>query len=390
MIPITTSLKPKSIPYANYMLIALNVVVFLLSYNVFNKPRVFDRETGRMVEETLRLWAQQFMLTPDRPFIWQYVTYAFLHGSWMHIIGNMYFLYMFGNNVNDRLGNVGYLCFYFAGAVFSAIGHTLFNANPVLGASGAVAAVTGAYLVLFPNTLITVAYMFFYIFDTLEIRALYFIAFKLIVWDNIFEPKFSPQAIAYGAHLAGYGFGIICILFLLIIRLIDAGHDSLWALLQRWARRHIFGNAVDSQLEKSIPVDTQNNPPTEQEFTETAHLREQVTAALASKNTSQAAKLYKKLLEFDPKQTLPQQNQLDVANNLMSESQWEWAAKAYENYLAQYGQSGIEQVQLMLGLLYTRYINKPDRAEELLGLAMKKLTQPGQIRMCEDLLKELS
>jgi membrane associated rhomboid family serine protease len=393
MIPIKTSLKPRSIPYANYLLIAINIVIFLLSSYLFEKPKVFDRESGRVVIETLRPWAQQFMLTPDHLFIWQFISYAFLHSGWMHIIGNMYFLYMFGNNVNDRLGNVGYLCFYFAGAAFSAIGHVLFNINPVLGASGAVAAVTGAYLVLFPNTLITVAYMFFYVWDTIEIRAVFFIALKLIFWDNIFEPKFSPQGIAYGAHLAGYSFGILCILILLAVRLIDAGHDSLWALLRQWNRRRIFHDVVSDdnnpELKTSISGDIPNDAAAGQEFPETAPLREQVIAALVSKNTSEAANLYKKLLELDPRQTLPRQNQLDLANTLMSDNQWDWAAKAYENYLAQYGQSGAEQVQLMLGLLYTRYIHKPDRAEELLRKAKEKLTQPGQIRMCEDLLEEL-
>ena len=62
----------------------------------------------------------------------------------MHILGNMYFLYLFGNNVNDKLGNVGYTAFYLAGAIFSGIGHCLLSTSPVLGASGAVAAVTGA------------------------------------------------------------------------------------------------------------------------------------------------------------------------------------------------------------------------------------------------------
>lgn len=383
MIPISTSLKPRSVPYANYMLIALNILVFALSYRPHQV--IFEGQRGL---EPLAVWAQQFMLTPDRPFIWQFITYAFLHGSWMHIIGNMYFLYLFGNNVNDRLGNVGYLCFYLAGAVFSAVGHILFSSTPVLGASGAVAAVTGAYLVLFPNTLITVAYVFFYIWDTLEIRALYFIALKLIFWDNYLQPKFSPQSIAYGAHLAGYAFGIACILILLAVRLIDTGRDSLWAIL----RRRVFGGVSDGPNplpEKSVSADVLDTPDP-QNLSEISGLREQILSALESRNLPQAAKLYKELLGLNPKLTMPQQNQLDLANTLMSDSQWDWAAKAYENYLAQYGQNGGEQVQLMLGLLYTRYIYKPDRAEELLRQALEKLTQPSQIRMCEDLLKELS
>jgi outer membrane protein assembly factor BamD (BamD/ComL family) len=127
------------------------------------------------------------------------------------------------------------------------------------------------------------------------------------------------------------------------------------------------------------------------EKSEIANLREKVSDALCRKNTPEAAKLYKLLLDADPKQTMPRQNQLDLANALMSDSQWDWAARAYENYLAQYGQSEyVEQVQLMLGLLYTRYVPKLGRAEELLRRAREKLTQPGQIRMCEDLLLEIS
>ncbi len=143
----------------NYVLIAVNVLIFLVTYWPHR-----DLYTGS--EEALRPWVDQFMLTPVRPNLWQFVSYAFLHGGLMHIIGNMFFLYLFGNNVNDKLGHIGYLCFYLAGAVFSGVGHTLFNSSstiPTLGASGAIAAVTGAYLVLFPQTLITVLYWFYII-----------------------------------------------------------------------------------------------------------------------------------------------------------------------------------------------------------------------------------
>lgn len=395
MIPIKTSLRPRSTPYANYMLIAINVAIFLVSYNLFEKPRVYDRESGRMVEETLRQWAQQFMLTPTHPYIWQFVTYAFLHGSWMHIIGNMYFLYLFGNNVNDRLGNVGYLCLYLAGAVFSGIGHTLLHVNPVLGASGAVAAITGAYLVLFPKTLITVIYILFYIWDIIEIRALYFIAFKLIFWDNIIEPKFSSQAVAYDAHLAGYAFGIVAILILLAIRLIESDHDNLWAIVRQWNRRRAFRNVVSDNyspfeptLKKTVPSTIREDTP-DQASAEINEMRGQVIAAMVSKNTLEASKLYAELLKQDSGQTFSQKDQLDLANTLMSDGRWESAAKAYENYLAVY-QNNAEQVQLMLGLLYTRYILNPDRARQLLGKALEKLTQPNQIQMCKDLLAEMA
>ena len=84
MLPIRTSIRPIRTPYMNYSLIAVNVVLFFLTYK------------GR----DLMPWARMFMLTPIHPFLWQFITYAFLHGSLMHIFGNMYFLYIFGNNVS--------------------------------------------------------------------------------------------------------------------------------------------------------------------------------------------------------------------------------------------------------------------------------------------------
>jgi membrane associated rhomboid family serine protease len=391
MIPLRTSISPKHTPYANYLLIAANVIVFLLSYH---PNKVFSPEHGGYVLEPLRSWAQQFMLAPARPYIWQFVTYAFLHGSWMHIIGNLYFLYIFGNNVNDRLGNVGYLCFYFGGAVFSGLGHALISSNPVLGASGAVAAVTGAYLVLFPNTVITVLMMFFYFWDTIEIRALYFIAFKLIFWDNILEPRFSNQPVAYDAHLAGFLFGIVALLLLLAVRLLDSSQNDLLFLFRQWNRRRMYRDTVSDGYDPhgagrvarpvtATVIDTADPA--------VALCRERIAAAIAGKNITEAAQAYAKLLESSPEQTLGRQNQLDVANQLMSLGLWEAAAQAYENFLSHYASyEYLSQVQLMLGLLYTRYIKKTDRAGQLLNAARPRLSQPGQIRMCDDLLKELS
>jgi len=160
----------------------------------------------------------------------------------MHIIGNMFFLYLFGNNVNDKLGHIGYLCLYLAGAVFSGIGHTLLSSNPVLGASGAVATVTGAYLVLFPQTLITVFYWFFYFIDTLEISALYFIGFKLIFWDNVVERRIAN--VAHEAHLSGYAFGISAMLVMLAAGLIGSSRFDLWAMIKRWNQRRRYRDCM--------------------------------------------------------------------------------------------------------------------------------------------------
>ena len=125
LLPIRTSIRPRQTPYANYVLIALNVVFFLLTY----WPHTV-RLRGYVYQEPLRLWAQQLMLHPANAYLWQFITYAFLHGSVMHIVGNMYFLFLFGNNVNDRLGSVGYVCLYLAGGVFAKSYHpSIIDAN---------------------------------------------------------------------------------------------------------------------------------------------------------------------------------------------------------------------------------------------------------------------
>ena len=135
---------------------------------------------------------------------------------------------------------------YLAGAVLSGVGHTLVNLDsviPTLGASGAVAAVTGAYLVLFPQTLITVVYWFFFI-GTVEVPALWFIAFKMILFDNMIASFGST--VAYDAHLAGYAYGIGITLLLLATRLVNSSSFDLWAMIKHWNRRRLYRDAVAS------------------------------------------------------------------------------------------------------------------------------------------------
>src|SRR5690606_30503901 len=99
-----------------------------------------------------------YYLNPRAPELHQFLSYQFLHASWLHLLGNMLFLYVFGNSVEDRLGRAAYLLFYLAGGVMAGVGHAWLEAAPVLGASGAVAGVTGAFLALFPLSNITVVY----------------------------------------------------------------------------------------------------------------------------------------------------------------------------------------------------------------------------------------
>jgi membrane associated rhomboid family serine protease len=345
------------------------------------------------------------MLRPKHLHAWQFVSYAFLHATPMHIIGNMFFLYLFGNNVNAKLGAIGYICLYLTGAVFSAVGHivlgTLYGpsglAVPVLGASGAVAAVTGAYLVLFPQTLITVFYWLLFFIGTLEISALYFIGFKLIFWDNVLET--SLPNVAYDAHLSGYAFGILAMLGALAAGLVSGTSFDLWAMMKQWNRRRRYRDAVAGgydpfagrTMTKRIKVKEVKKTEAEKEQEEKVRqLRYEISSRIGERNLSAAAELYLELAGLDSKQILPRQYLLDIANQLASDGKHNQAAEAYERFLAHYNNyEYIEQVELMLGLLYSRYLDQPEAALKHLEAAAKRLTDAGQLKMCNDEIDKL-
>jgi len=388
-LPIRTNIRPGRTPYINYALIALNVIIFFLEYHV-------DPITGRLA---FRPWVAHFALIPNKPQWWNFVSYAFLHADYWHIIFNMFFLYLFGNNVNDRLGHFGYLCFYLAGAVFSGAGHMALHFSslvPTLGASGAVAAVTGAYLVLFPQTLITILYWFFFI-GTIEVPALYFIAFKMILIDNILAR--GRGNIAYDAHLAGYAFGLLALLGLLASGLITGSNFDLLAMIKRWNRRRQYRDAVSSGYDpftgqmnkKPIKVrEIKKTAAQKQQEQKIKELRNDISNRMLERNLSAAAEIYLELMKLDNNQILPRQHLLDIANQLASDNKAAEAVQAYEQFLARYSNyEYVEQVQLMLGILYSRYLDQSQQAVKHLQAAAEKLSDPGQLKMCQDELARL-
>ncbi|MCF7956147.1 MAG: rhomboid family intramembrane serine protease [Phycisphaerae bacterium] len=386
LLPIRTSIRPRQTPYANYALIAINIVIFLISY----WPHTVQI-AGRYQPEILRTWAQAFMLYPDSPDIWQFVTYAFLHGSLMHIFGNMFFLYLFGNAINDKLGNVGYLCFYLAGAVFSGLGHSLISSNPVLGASGAVAAVTGAFLVLYPKAIVTVVYWFFFI-GMWDLHAYLIIAIKMILIDNIL---YRGGNVAHEAHLAGYAFGIIVTFLLLAFKLLQGDHLDLWSMTKQWNRRRRFrevaNNAGPDQSRKWVNTKEVKSSAHNEKEEMINSLRAKISNLIYQKNLPEAANAYLDLTQIDIDHILPRQQQLDIANQLMSTGDWKQASKAYELFLTHYQNCQYsEQVELMLGVIYARYLQKPEKAVKYLKAARQKIIDPGQKSMCDDELDKLA
>ena len=391
-LPIGTDNQLSRRPTVNYALIAVNAAFFLL-------PGILQVLTPADAD-TVSRWEFALILKPQRPQLYQFISYAFLHSGWGHILGNMFFLYIFGNNVNDRLGNTGYLLLYLAGGIFSGIGHVMTSPHNVLGASGAVAAVTGAYMVLFPKTYVQILYIIIFI-GTTEVPAFYFILFKLIIWDNFFEPRlYGGGNVAYGAHIAGYIFGIGVPMAMLALKLLPHSPYDLWAVFQRWRRRRQYHSMVDhgsdpftgkTPSRKSVSARVVDSTGTSPQAEQISKLRNEIFQAAVASNLQTAADTYIRLLEIDGQHVMPQQQQLDIANKIMHIGKQQAAAQAYELFLKNYPQYPfLEQVQLMLGLIYARYLNQKDLARRHLQAALPKLDDPGQQQMCRDEIDRLN
>ncbi|MFA9478549.1 rhomboid family intramembrane serine protease [Phycisphaerales bacterium AB-hyl4] len=360
--PIRTDRRLKRTPWVNYTLIAVNVLIFVGGF----------QQMG------------QFWLWPGEPRLWQFITYQFLHVNLWHLLGNMVFLWVFGNSVEDRLGRVGYLCFYLAGGVMAGLGHAWTEPAPVLGASGAVAAVTGAYLVLFPLTNVTIVFWMIIIY-AFEVSGMVLILFRVITDVVFYFLDFGN--VAYVSHLAGYAFGFVVALGLLVGRVVPREPYDLLSFIEQRRRRSEFRRLTRSGYQpwegasggEGDRADAALTPEAKANQQQIFELRRDVTQALAVHDLPEAARLYRDLLGIESHQVLNEQPQLDVANQLMAEGRYATAAAAYELFLKHYpGYSHREQIQLILGLIYARYLHQPDRARELLSTAARRLSGSDQ------------
>ncbi len=160
------------------------------------------------------------------------VTSMFMHGGWLHIIGNMWFLFVFGDNVEDALGHGRYLLFYIGGGMVAALSHAVTQYSstvPTIGASGAIAAVLGAYLVWFPNSRVrTLVFLGFFITMS-ELPAVVFLGFWFIL--QFFQGTLSLAAadvggVAWFAHIGGFLFGVVVAWWLRSGRRVQPGRPS--------------------------------------------------------------------------------------------------------------------------------------------------------------------
>ena len=207
MLPIRDENRTHHVPIVNYVLIALNVIVF-----------IFELTAGANLDATINqiaLIPAQVTAGLDVGDIRAIFVSMFLHAGWSHLLGNMLYLWIFGDNVEDRLGHFGYLVFYLAGGVVAAFAHVALNPNsviPTVGASGAIAAVLGAYLVLFPHVkvLTFVPIGFFLRLTLLPASLLLGFWFVLQLFNGVLTIGLSDMGgTAFWAHIGGFVFGML-------------------------------------------------------------------------------------------------------------------------------------------------------------------------------------
>ncbi len=221
MIPIRDDIPSSRIPFVNTSLIVINVAVFLFELT--------------LSERQLRVFFYQFAVQPYEYFLYfsplnrgrvaltdlvvPLFTSMFLHGGWLHIIGNMLYLWIFGDNVEDRMGHVKYLVFYLLCGMLASGAHILSDPTshiPSLGASGAIAGVLGAYICLYPQARVLVLFPVLVLFFTAEVPAWLFLG----VWilqnfasgvATLGVETAQGGGTAWWAHIGGFVVGAILV-----------------------------------------------------------------------------------------------------------------------------------------------------------------------------------
>lgn len=209
MFPLYDTARSRRIPLVNWTLVILNGFVF------YHELTLNETELHRFILNWGLIPAQ---LALDSADSWlRILSSMFLHGGWFHIVSNMWILIVFGDNVEDRMGGARYLIFYLLSGACAALLQAFVypaSAVPMIGASGAIAGVLGAYLILFPRARIVSLVPIFFIFTLVEIPALIFLGFWFI--SQLFSGWLAlagadMSGVAWWAHIGGFMFGLVMV-----------------------------------------------------------------------------------------------------------------------------------------------------------------------------------
>ncbi len=204
MIPLRALLARQSAPVMTLLIIALNVFFFL---NEMARPMYLRDQ-----------FIEHYALIPDQLRLSTFITSMFLHGGWLHLIGNMWFLWVFGSHIEDAMGSAKFAVFYLISGIASATVQFATNLGspvPTIGASGAIAGVMGAFLILYPRVRVVTLIFIVVFVTTVDIPAafmlLYWFAIQLLSGITTVSNVSQAQGIAWFAHVGGFLAGILLV-----------------------------------------------------------------------------------------------------------------------------------------------------------------------------------
>jgi membrane associated rhomboid family serine protease len=402
ILPLGTDRPLRRPTLINHILILFNVAAFCLCAALTGFA---DKEFGWVV--------RTFGLSREHMDWWRWITYAFVHADLLHILGNLLFLWVFGPTVEDRLGRIGYVVFVLLGAAASGAGHVAASKFAlVVGASGVVSGVTGAFLILCPRANIR-TFVFFILIGVFNIPALWYIAFCIA--RDIIGFGHGSRDVSYAAHLGGYAFGASTALVLLATKILAREDYDVFYMIRQARRRREINEAVregqqrlyrgagsaDAKAKRGKAVVEIPEVPLE-----VASARAALSAALSSGDRDGVVTHYRTLTTVVDAAKASQQNfnaalevmpsraQLDCANRLFELGERALAARAYRGFLNQYErdpQAGV--VRVMLALLMVRYLEQREQARGVLDEAIRVLTERGNddehLSLARSLLAEI-
>jgi len=209
MIPLRDTTKSRTFPFVNYGFMAVCGIVFMYELTLGPALRAFVDTYGIIPEQVS---STLFTGRLSQHAIITLFTSPFIHGGWFHLLGNMLYLYIFGDNVEDRLGHAAYVLFYLLCGIGSGLAQVYFDqhsAMPLIGASGAIAGVLGAYFFLYPRARVLTLIPLFIFFPVVELSALFFLGiwFLMQFIQGSLSAGSDGGGVAWWAHAGGFVVG---------------------------------------------------------------------------------------------------------------------------------------------------------------------------------------
>jgi membrane associated rhomboid family serine protease len=331
---------------------------------------------------------------------WRLVTYQFMHdpNDLLHLLFNMLFLWIFGRNVECSMGRWTFGLFYLAGGVIAALAHMTRSEAIIVGASGSICAVTGAFIILFPRSRIRI-FVFFLIIGVFMIPSMWFVAFYMVM--DLLQQTMEilgrqSSHVAYMAHLAGYVCGIVVAITLLATKRIRTSqHDLLYLLKQRRRRLAFKGAMKDASHQEphSTSAASRQGPIKKSEFTEidpSAADAKVIARSLSHTDTTRARQRF--AIASAQGRTVP----LSLGDlQLLATEYWtagdaRLAVTAWRQYIQSAPDADdLPQIQLLMAVALIRHLDDPEDAASLLEASSPGLTDASERSLLEALRQEL-